>query len=155
MKDSFDNLDELMRQYELLKLEVRSCSTLLPQKDKDFKNQGNLSSKLNKEEKFALIVDVESFIKYYHDKQICYSPIPYPCIVSIFYLAFNCRSLTRLNSYGKLAQKFKILIDKKERIPRRLQNKSNIYTIGSNMRKVAEEYYIGKGLIRNIDKKSL
>ena len=137
-----------MRCYEELKHEVRSCSTLLPKKEQTFQQGGSsIASKLSREEKFALITDVESFIKYQHNIQKGSSPVPLDCMIQIFHLAFNLGSFTKYDTYNKLSQYFRSRIKNRDMIPWKLQHRKNIRSLVWEMRKEGYKYFTHKGLI--------
>ena len=111
MRETFASLGQLLGYYEYLKYNVTSIPALMPKQDfeKGHKNAAKLAQS-SKEEKFALISDVENFPRHYCTNQRNYIKIPQPCFIEIF----NCgyfRSLypeiLRYKSWGRLALFFR------------------------------------------------
>jgi hypothetical protein len=155
MRETFASLGQLLGYYEYLKYNVTSIPALMPRQDfeKGHKNAAKLAQS-SKEEKFALISDVENFPRYYFMNQRNYIKIPQPCFMEIFncgYFRNLYPEILRYKSWGRLARFFDKEIMRNRNLPRKLKYASNLCAISKDMGKQCEVYFIEKGLIVPIE----
>lgn len=154
-----------MSYYEFLKYDVSSMPTLIPKQMHEIggKTKAQISQS-SKEAKYALIADVEMFVRHYHQKLAdkAFLPIPHESLLEIFHFTYtpdywldkyiicnlNGKDIDRFEikgkycTYGYLCLRFK----KKSngtgiRIPKRLGNRGYVWGLTKEMKMESEKYF--------------
>lgn len=148
MREKFHDIYDLLGYYQYLKLQMTSMPTILPKPDFGTGTQSYRAKQQQSraEECYAFIGTVERFVTWYHKQQRFLRPVPEDALLKIFHMRF-CRHLSYFRSWGQLALHFKKQIKRGEPLPKRLQDRSNLHDIGSEMDNQCERYFIDNGLI--------
>lgn len=150
MREIFEDLGQLFGFYQYLKYKVISMPSILPKQDFGDNTQKfrAKSQQMSVEDHFAFIGDIELFpTNHYYYLQRGYKPAPPDCLLLVFHLKF-CPALSRFESYGHLASHFARRIRKRrEPLPKRLMDRSNLQRIANDMSGKAELYFTEKGYI--------
>jgi hypothetical protein len=156
LRDTFENIHQLMDYYRFLKIDVSSQGSPIPHKIKDLKSGewyqmpryfNAWAARKSIEDKYAFNCDVESYVAYYHKQQTGYVIISMEFLLPIFHLRYSPET-AKYKSYRHMAQCIRSRIVRGERIPRRLKYDEHISRIASDMNEKIEEYFIKKGMIK-------
>lgn len=148
MRETFENLGQLMGMYYLIKLKLEGKASILPKKDFEERTRvlGARISQSAMEDKYCFIGDIEKYVEHYYEKHSINFKIPPDILLNIFHLRF-CKEAARYGSYGRLAIEVTKLRKRCEPIPERLQYRNKLHDEGRKMQDGMEDYFVRKGFI--------